>query len=108
MAPRRRLAIAAVGEFRRDAGAARRTRAKRQSALLLLPRGAGRRDPAALRRLLPARRRARPTMSRLDELRDVASLVGIGTRHVDALGIVHEPGEETLSRLIAAFGLPAD
>jgi 4-alpha-glucanotransferase len=47
-------------------------------------------------------------MSRLDELRHVAGLVGIATRHVDALGVVHEPGEETLSRLIAAFGLPAD
>jgi 4-alpha-glucanotransferase len=47
-------------------------------------------------------------MSRLDELRNVASLVGIGTRHVDALGVWHEPDEEILSRLIAAFGLPAD
>jgi 4-alpha-glucanotransferase len=47
-------------------------------------------------------------VSRLEELRRIADLVGIGTRHVDALGVVHEPGEETLSRLIAAFGLPAD
>ena len=47
-------------------------------------------------------------MSRLDELRHVAGLVGIWTRHVDALGVVHEPDEETLSRLIAAFGLPTD
>lgn len=47
-------------------------------------------------------------MSRLDELRHVAGLVGIVTRHVDAFGIVHEPDEEMLSRLIAAFGLPAD
>ncbi|HVC57453.1 MAG TPA: 4-alpha-glucanotransferase [Stellaceae bacterium] len=47
-------------------------------------------------------------MSRLDELRRIADLVGITTRHVDALGVVHEPGEETLSRLIAAFGLPSD
>src|SRR5438874_8237510 len=47
-------------------------------------------------------------MSRLEELRHVADLVGITTRHVDALGVVHEPGEETLSRLTAAFGLPAD
>ena len=46
--------------------------------------------------------------SRLDDLRRVAELVGIVTRHVDALGIVHEPGEETLARLIAAFGLPPD
>jgi 4-alpha-glucanotransferase len=47
-------------------------------------------------------------MTRLDELRRIANLVGIATRHVDALGVVHEPDEETLSRLIAAFGLPAD
>ena len=47
-------------------------------------------------------------MSRLDELRHLAGLLGIATRHVDALGIVHEPGEETLSRLVSAFGLPAD
>ncbi len=47
-------------------------------------------------------------MSRLDALRHVAGLVGIATRHVDALGAVHEPDEETLSRLIASFGLPAD
>src|SRR5260370_1286510 len=47
-------------------------------------------------------------MSRLDELRHIAGSVGIATRHVDALGVVHEPGEETLSRLIAAFGLPPD
>ena len=54
------------------------------------------------------RGRKRGTVSRLDELRHVAGLVGIWTRHVDALGVVHEPGEETLSRLIAAFGLPDD
>ncbi len=47
-------------------------------------------------------------MSRLDELRHIAGLVGIATSHVDALGTRHEPGEETLSRLIAAFGLPAE
>ncbi|HEX3861909.1 MAG TPA: 4-alpha-glucanotransferase [Stellaceae bacterium] len=47
-------------------------------------------------------------MSRLDDLRHVADLVGIGTRYVDALGVIREPDEETLSRLIAAFGLPAD
>jgi 4-alpha-glucanotransferase len=47
-------------------------------------------------------------MSRLDELRHIADLVGIATRHVDALGVVHEPDEEALSRLIAALGLPAD
>ena len=47
-------------------------------------------------------------MSRLDELRNIADLVGIQTRHVDALGVWREPGEETLAALIAAFGLPAD
>jgi hypothetical protein len=47
-------------------------------------------------------------MSRLEELRRIADLVGIQTRHVDALGVWHEPGEETLAALITAFGLPAD
>jgi 4-alpha-glucanotransferase len=47
-------------------------------------------------------------MSRLDELRHVAGLIGIQTRHVDALGVWREPGEETLAALITAFGLPAD
>jgi 4-alpha-glucanotransferase len=47
-------------------------------------------------------------MSHLDELRRIADLVGIATRHTDALGVVHEPGEETLARLIAAFGLPSE
>ncbi|HEX5452538.1 MAG TPA: 4-alpha-glucanotransferase [Stellaceae bacterium] len=47
-------------------------------------------------------------MNRIDELRHIAGLLGIGTRHVDALGVVHESGEETLARLIAAFGMPAE
>src|SRR6266705_4178619 len=47
-------------------------------------------------------------MSRLDELRHIAGSVGTATRHVDALGVVPEPDEEPLSRLIAAFGLPSD
>jgi len=47
-------------------------------------------------------------MSRLDELRHVAGLIGIQTRHVDALGAWHEPSEDTLAALIGAFGLPAD
>ena len=47
-------------------------------------------------------------MSRLDALRRVAGLLGIATDHVDAFGIRHEADEETLSRLIAALGLPAD
>jgi len=47
-------------------------------------------------------------MSRLDELRRVADLIGIQTRHVDALGVWHEPDEQTLAALIGAFGLPSD
>jgi 4-alpha-glucanotransferase len=47
-------------------------------------------------------------MSRLDDLRRIAEFVGIAVRHVDALGEVHEPDEETLARLIAALGLAAD
>lgn len=46
-------------------------------------------------------------MSR-DALRHVASLLGIAIRHVDALGVWHEPDDETLARLITAFGLPED
>ena len=38
----------------------------------------------------------------------VARLLGIETRHIDALGTVHEPDADTLSALVAAFGLPAD
>src|SRR5213595_3661452 len=47
-------------------------------------------------------------MSRLDELRHVAGLIGIQMRHVDALGVWHEPSEDTLAALIGAFGLPAN
>jgi glycogen debranching enzyme len=47
-------------------------------------------------------------VSRYDQLRHIAGLVGITLRHVDALGVWHEPGEEVLSRLIAALGLPDD
>src|SRR6478735_6098910 len=47
-------------------------------------------------------------MTRLDELRHVAGLIGIQMRHVDALGVWHEPSEDTLAALIGAFGLPAD
>ena len=47
-------------------------------------------------------------MSRHDELRHVAGLIGIQMRHVDALGVWHEPSEDTLAALIGAFGLPAD
>src|SRR5207253_1464078 len=51
---------------------------------------------------------ASSVVSRLEELRRVAGLLGIATRHVDALGVTHEPDEETLAALIAAFGLPTD
>ena len=47
-------------------------------------------------------------MSRLEELRRIAASVGIAAHHTDALGEVHEPDAETLARLIAALGLPAD
>jgi 4-alpha-glucanotransferase len=41
-------------------------------------------------------------------LHALAGLLGIETTHIDALGVTHAPGAETLSRLIAAFGLPPD
>ncbi|HYM73927.1 MAG TPA: 4-alpha-glucanotransferase [Stellaceae bacterium] len=41
-------------------------------------------------------------------LHAVAKLLGIEPRHVDALGVVHEPAAETLERFIAAFGLPPE
>src|SRR5260221_6312774 len=47
-------------------------------------------------------------MGRLDELRRIAELAGIHTRHVDALGVAHEPDEEGLTRLIVALGLPIE
>ena len=47
-------------------------------------------------------------MSQRDELRQVADLIGVQTRHVDALGVWHEPSEETLAALIVAFGLPTN
>ena len=42
-------------------------------------------------------------MSDAEALHPLASLLGIETRHTDALGVFHEPDRETLSRLIAAF-----
>lgn len=45
-------------------------------------------------------------MSHPGALQRVAELLGIATRHVDALGVAHEPGRETLERFVAAFGLP--
>ena len=47
-------------------------------------------------------------MNGLAALQPVAELLGIATRHVDALGVVHNPSPETLERFIAAFGLPAE
>jgi 4-alpha-glucanotransferase len=38
----------------------------------------------------------------------VAALLGIETRHTDALGVIHEPDGETLAALIKAFGLPPE
>jgi 4-alpha-glucanotransferase len=38
----------------------------------------------------------------------IAALLGVETRHADALGVVHEPDAEALGALVAAFGLPAD
>ncbi len=43
-----------------------------------------------------------------EALHPVAALLGIETRHADALGVVHEPDGETLAALITAFGLPPD
>ena len=45
-------------------------------------------------------------MSGAETLDALAGLLGIETRHIDALGVTHEPSAETLSSLIAAFGLP--
>jgi 4-alpha-glucanotransferase len=47
-------------------------------------------------------------MSRLDALRHIAGLVGITLGHHDVLGVWHEAGEEALSRLTAALGLPEE
>ncbi len=38
----------------------------------------------------------------------IAALLGIETRHIDALGVTHEPDAETLAALVAAFGLPTE
>ncbi len=47
-------------------------------------------------------------MSSAEALHPVARLLGIETRHTDALGVTHEPDADTLSLLISAFGLPPD
>src|ERR1700722_20678620 len=38
----------------------------------------------------------------------IAALLGIETRHTDALGVIHEPDAETLAAMVAAYGLPPD
>ena len=45
-------------------------------------------------------------MSSSEALRSVAALLGIETRHTDALGVTHEPDAETLSAIVSGFGLP--
>jgi 4-alpha-glucanotransferase len=47
-------------------------------------------------------------MSRYDDISRVASRIGVTLRHVDALGVLHEPSVETLEMLLAALGLPGD
>ena len=47
-------------------------------------------------------------MSGTETLHALAALLGIETRHSDALGVIHEPSAETLRLLITAFGLPPD
>ena len=45
-------------------------------------------------------------MSVAAALQPVAELLGIATRHVDALGVVHEPSTATLERFVAPVELP--
>jgi 4-alpha-glucanotransferase len=47
-------------------------------------------------------------MSGTDAFHPIAALLGIETRHTDALGAIHEPDAETLAAMVAAFGLPAE
>ena len=47
-------------------------------------------------------------MSNAEAFHPVAALLGIETRHTDALGVTHEPDGETLAALVAAFGLPPE
>ena len=47
-------------------------------------------------------------MSGSQTFRETAALLGIETRHTDALGVVHEPDAETLAAMVAAFGLPPE
>src|ERR1700746_956741 len=107
MAPRRRLVLVAAGQFRRGPGSARRPDRSRQDDLLLRPGALGDGAHSLLRGILFSAGSGQ-LMSRIDELRRIADSIGIAARHVDALGVVHEPDEETLAQLIAAFGLPPD
>ena len=47
-------------------------------------------------------------MSGASALAELARLLGIETRHTDALGVVHDIAEDALLALVAAFGLPPD
>jgi 4-alpha-glucanotransferase len=47
-------------------------------------------------------------MSGAAEFQSLAALLGIETRHSDALGVEHHPDGETLAAMVAAFGLPAE
>jgi 4-alpha-glucanotransferase len=47
-------------------------------------------------------------MSSGEPFHPIAALLGIETRHTDALGIEHHPDGETLAAMVAAFGLPPE
>src|SRR5216684_2056730 len=47
-------------------------------------------------------------MSSAAEFHAIAALLGIETRHTDALSVIHEPDAETLAAMVAAFGLPPE
>jgi 4-alpha-glucanotransferase len=47
-------------------------------------------------------------MSGAEAFHPIAGLLGIETRHTDALGVIHEPDAETLAAMVTAFGLPPD
>ncbi|MBV8776824.1 MAG: 4-alpha-glucanotransferase [Alphaproteobacteria bacterium] len=47
-------------------------------------------------------------MSVAHSLQPIAALLGVETRHTDALGELHEPDAETLAAMVAAFGLPPE
>lgn len=47
-------------------------------------------------------------MSGAEAFHPIAAMLGIETRHTDALGVIHEPDAETLAALVGAFGLPPE